>query len=147
MGRSREIDIENKTKENQKYVSGRDSFSSQSPLEDIPLLLPQEADKPVAPNVDHKLNGLNTTEEQKAEALAPNRQMIGFADDFDAVDFHHEMNSNSVPEFGFKTSEECWETSEEGDHDIYISECGQVGPRLACRSQVSYCFGIFIKIS
>lgn len=154
MGRSREIGIENKsTEENQKDLTRRDSFSSQSPSEDIPLLLPQESDKLVAPNVDDKSNGLNTnhnildrtsgfygsctipSNEYKTEALAPNSKIRGTIDGLDAVDLQREMNSNSVREFGLDKREEWWEKTEE-NHDIYSSKCGQVGPRLACRCQI-----------
>lgn len=156
MGRSQEIGIENNsTEENQKDLTRRDSFSSQSPSEDIPLLLPQESDKLVAPNFDDKSNSLNTnhnildkpsgvygictvsSNEYKTEALAPNSQMVGSIDDLDAVDLQCKMNSNLVPEFGLDKTEEWWETTEE-NHDIYSSKCGQVGPRLACHCQVSY---------
>lgn len=156
MGRSREIGIENKsTEENQKDLTRRDSFSSQSPSEDIPLLLPQESDKLVAPNVDDNSNGLNTnhnildrtsgfygsytipSNEYKTEALTPNSKIRGTIDGLDAVDLQREMNSNSVREFGLDKREEWWEKTEE-NHDIYSSKCGQVGPRLACRCQVSY---------
>ncbi|XP_069144851.1 phospholipase D zeta 1 isoform X1 [Solanum lycopersicum] len=45
MGRSREIEVESKTTELQwKDLNGQDAFPSGSPPEDIPLLLPQEAD-------------------------------------------------------------------------------------------------------
>ncbi|XP_022719474.1 phospholipase D zeta 2 isoform X2 [Durio zibethinus] len=54
---NREINIESKGEVNQKDLSRQDSFSSRSPFEDIPLLLPQESDGLVS-NGDQKLNSL-----------------------------------------------------------------------------------------
>ncbi|CAI8603501.1 unnamed protein product [Vicia faba] len=55
MGRSKEIDIDDKKDEdNKKEIDRQDSFSLQSPLQDIPLLLPQEADGAVTSNGDDR---------------------------------------------------------------------------------------------
>lgn len=55
MGRSREVDVENK---NAEVIENYDSFPSESPPEDVPLLLPPEASDMEASNIDNKLNGL-----------------------------------------------------------------------------------------
>lgn len=45
MGRSREIEVKSETADlNSEDLNGQDPFPSGSPPEDIPLLLPQEAD-------------------------------------------------------------------------------------------------------
>lgn len=59
MGRSREIEVESKTTELQwKDLNGQDAFPSGSPPEDIPLLLPQEADCDEVSCADEKWTGL-----------------------------------------------------------------------------------------
>ncbi|KAK4378885.1 hypothetical protein RND71_000747 [Anisodus tanguticus] len=60
MGRNREVEIESKTAEpNSKDLNGQDPFPSGSPPEDIPLLLPQEADcDEEVSSADEKLTGL-----------------------------------------------------------------------------------------
>ncbi|KAK2637963.1 hypothetical protein Ddye_025758 [Dipteronia dyeriana] len=145
MGRSQQIDIvSKKTEQNRKDL---DSFSSRSALEDIPLLLPQESDKLVESDTDHKLNGLNvkhnhrdkppgvsgncmlSTQKYKAEALVPDMQLTGLADGIESMDLQNEENLNLDEKFSSKMSDEWWESSEE---DKY----GEVGPRMACSCQV-----------
>lgn len=47
LGRSKEIDIERKISDlNPEEINRKDSFSSQTPPDDIPLLLPREANDP-----------------------------------------------------------------------------------------------------
>lgn len=112
MGRSKNIDIECKNpEENQKSLNRQDSISSLSPLEDIPLLLPQEADGLVTSNVDEKLNCLHM-----------NHNLLDQPGNF-SLSFRKEMNSD-----------EEWEAPEEGNHVVAANDC--VGPRTACRCQV-----------
>lgn len=62
MGRSREVDVENTNAEvNAKHLirEESDSFSSESPPEDVPLLLPPEASDMEASDIDNRLNGLS----------------------------------------------------------------------------------------
>ncbi|GAV58550.1 PLDc domain-containing protein/PLDc_2 domain-containing protein, partial [Cephalotus follicularis] len=154
MGRSREIDIESKkTEENKNIFSRQDSFSSQSPLEDIPLLLPQEADGLIASNVDHELNGLYTYHNlhdqstgfcgsfafsctnSKVESLVQDTQMKCIVDDLNPVDTTSELNGDLMVQSGTNINE--WlDTSKEGDRDVSLREYGQVGPRTACCCQV-----------
>lgn len=155
MGRSREIDIKHEnSEENQKGISRQESFSSLSPLEDIPLLLPQEADGLAASNVGSKLNGLHmnhslldqptgvignfssTFQDPEVEASVADTQIKGFVNDLDSLDLQSEIDSNAVPECGMKTSDEWWETPKEGNHAVAGNDC--IGPRTACRVQVSY---------
>lgn len=63
MGRSQEIEIERKVVTiNENHFGRQDSFSSQSPPEDIPLLLPHEASAPDESNIDEQLNGVDYNE-------------------------------------------------------------------------------------
>ncbi|XP_048236121.1 phospholipase D zeta 1 [Ricinus communis] len=142
MGRSKEIDIErNNAEENQKDIARQDSFSL-SPLQDVPLLLPQEADAPVLSTVDQKVIA-----EYRNSNLPdqPTRSCESFS-----FSFQKSKVEGSVPETPFKgcvdelgfldpqssseISDEWSVTSEEDDHDV--SACGQVGPRTACRCQI-----------
>lgn len=143
---SREIDIESKSLDkNHKDLTRQDSFSWQSPLEDIPLLLPQEGDKIViSSTMDHKLNGLHSNQNDKSfeiikrcmlpsqkykvEAFSPDMQIVGIPDDL------------VVLELCSKVSDEWGEIPEEGNQDIFVGENEPIGPRIACRCQVSYIF-------
>ncbi|KAF8392647.1 hypothetical protein HHK36_022996 [Tetracentron sinense] len=157
MGRSREIKAENKiVEDNQKDFKRQDSFSSRSPLQDIPLLLPQEADGLHTSNVDPKLNGLVMTHnyldqpsrvsrslsfsfcKSKVEPLVPDMPMKGFVDDLDSMDLHREMSLDvvAVAQSDMQNSDNWWETQERGDQVVSIDETGQVGPRTPCRCQV-----------
>lgn len=144
MGRSREIDMEDKNSENQNDLTRQNSFSSQSPSQDIPLLLPQEADGLAVPDLDQKLNSQHTDlnnlldqpNESKVEALVPDEQMEGFMDDLDSKD-QRKINLNMVDESGMPISDEWWENQEESNHNITVDDCGQVGPRTACHCQVT----------
>ncbi|XP_050223609.1 phospholipase D zeta 1-like [Mercurialis annua] len=135
MGISREIDIENKTAGKKlKDMAREDSFSL-FPLQDVPLLLPQEADAPVPSCENKNFNCLDqqtgycenfsfSLHKSKVENPVPGTVPKGFA---------VEVNSLNIQRNSQK-SEVCSVTSEEDDHNI--SSCGQVGPRTACRCQV-----------
>lgn len=141
MGRSKEVDIEGKKgEENQDDIIRQNSLSSLSPLEDIPLLLPQEPDAQVAHSIDQKLavkhdnqidqpNGIYksfSSSKSKSDHVDPDMPMPDFADELDSADLQNKVH---IPD---KWSE----TSEEDDRDVYISEHGQSGPRIACHCQV-----------
>ncbi|KAJ6434536.1 hypothetical protein OIU84_018117 [Salix udensis] len=142
MGRS--IDIERKNAEgNQKDISRIDSLASLSPIRDIPLLLPQEADATVVNGVDHKLTAKNmnndhldqsawhgdsfsfTLQKSKDENLAQDTLVKNPVNEHDSVDLE------SIMQMSDRSSE-----SEKDDPDVSASECGQVGPRVSCRCQV-----------
>ncbi|KAG8649642.1 hypothetical protein MANES_08G114700v8 [Manihot esculenta] len=141
MGRSREIDIGNKkAEENEKDIARQDSFSL-SPLQDVPLLLPQEAEALVLHSIDETLTtkGKNenlpdqptgfcgsfsfSLQKSEVECLVPDAHVKDSVDALDSVDLQSNM------------SEEWSGTSEEDDHDVSAGECGQVGPRTACHCQ------------
>lgn len=142
MGRS--IDIESKNAEgNQKDISRIDSLASLSPIRDIPLLLPQEADATVVNGVNHKLTAKNmnkdhldqsawhgdsfsfTLQKSKDENLAQDTLVKNPVSEHDFVDLE------SIMQMSDRSSE-----SEKDDPDVSASECGQVGPRVPCRCQV-----------
>lgn len=155
MGRGRGRDIEHKnSEENQKGISRQDSFSSRSPLQDIPLLLPLEADGLAASNIDSKLIGPHLNHnlvdrpngecgsysfsfqksEVEVEVAAPDARINGHVYDLDCMDLQSEMDSDIVAQCGMKASDEC-ETPKEGDHDVAANDC--VGPCTSCHVQVS----------
>lgn len=143
--RGRSIDIESKNGEgNQKDTSRIDYFSSVSPIRDIPLLLPQEADATVVNGVNHELTAKNmnndrldqsawhcdsfsfTLQKSKDGNLAQDTPVKNPVDEHDFVDLESIM----------QISDRSSETSEKDVPDVSASECGQVGPRVSCRCQV-----------
>ncbi|ONI04374.1 hypothetical protein PRUPE_6G317900 [Prunus persica] len=131
MGRSREIDVEKKNKE--------ETPNSFSPSQDIPLLLPQEADGLNAPIVDKKPSALDLNHnllEQPTDDLYADMQMEGFVDDLHSMDLKSETNLNMVAQSGLTTSNEGLESPEEHDHAVAADDYGQIGPRTACHCQV-----------
>nr|XP_015875057.2 phospholipase D zeta 1-like [Ziziphus jujuba var. spinosa] len=142
MGKSREIDIENNNSENQTDISRQNSFSSQSPLQDIPLLLPQEADGLAVPNLDQENslqanhNLLDHPNGTKVEALVPDEQINGSVGDLDFTDHQRNINLNMEEDSSMTVSDEWWENQEESYHNAAVHDCGEVGPRIACHCQV-----------
>ncbi|BBH06514.1 phospholipase D P1 [Prunus dulcis] len=131
MGRSREIDVEKKNKE--------ETLNSFSPSQDIPLLLPQEADGLNAPIVDKKPSALDLNHnllDQPTDDLYADMQMEGFVDDLHSMDLKSETNLNMVAQSGLTTSNEGLESPEEHDHAVAADDYGQIGPRTACHCQV-----------
>lgn len=152
---SREINHENKVQNGPKEIKRLDSFSPRSSSQDIPLLLPQEADGMGVALDDSRSKGLDPTSDHhiqprrnsgsfslsflksKAESLLPDMQMKGFVDDHDFLDFKTKVSSGVVEESVTKMSdEEWWETQERGNQLPSIDENEQVGPRTSCRCQV-----------
>lgn len=140
MGRSREIDIEKKNKEDNQNGTIRENFSSPSPLQDIPLLLPQEADGLDAPILDQKLSAMRLNQNllnQPTNGLVSDPQTKGFMDDLHSRDLKSESNLNTVTQSGSTTPNEWSESSDNGDHAVAADDYGQIGPRTACEIQVS----------
>ncbi|KAJ9181873.1 hypothetical protein P3X46_005920 [Hevea brasiliensis] len=146
-GNSKELEVENKNLEdNCKGIKRQDSFSSRSSLQDIPLLLPQEAEGPDVSDGCSKLNGLDSTpgrslslafRKSKVEPVVQDMPMKGFVDDHGILDLHVKMSLDLLPHTGTKTSDlEWWETQERGYQVGLGDETGQVGPRTSCRCQV-----------
>lgn len=161
MGKSTEIEIGNKYI-NDTEIKRNDSFSSS--YQDVPLLMPQEANGLEAVKIiEPKINGLNAQHDlhgqpsrpgkssfcfrkPKVEPLISDMPMRGFVDDLDASDFQSEFSSQ-VRQSSSEVSEmEWWEAQERGDQVVSSDEIGQVGPRVSCRCQVSFNFMHSLKI-
>ena len=147
MGRSKEIEFESKNVEDKnKGIKRQDSFSSRSSLQDIPLLLPQEAEELDSCSGFPKSNLLDSTasksvsfssRKSKIEPAITDTPMKGFVDDLASLDLHMERSSDVRRQPGSKISDlEWWETQERGDQVGFVDEAGQVGPRTSCRCQV-----------
>ncbi|KAK8508476.1 hypothetical protein V6N12_011461 [Hibiscus sabdariffa] len=105
MGRSKEIEFESKNVEESKKDGERqDSFSSGSSLQDIPLLLHQEAKELDSCSVFLKSNGLGTTasksvsfafRKSKIEPAVVGTPMKGFVDDLGSLDLYNERSSDA----------------------------------------------------
>ncbi|KAF6141252.1 hypothetical protein GIB67_024336 [Kingdonia uniflora] len=151
MGKNREIEAESKNVEDKHNdIKRNESFSSRSSLQDIPLLLPQEADGIDVAIGNHHLNGLVMTHNRldqpsrasrslpfsflksKVDSLVPDMQMKGFVDNHDSLDRHRESSQTNI----YNSDKEWWETQERGDQVLSDDEAGQVGPRTPCRCQV-----------
>ncbi|XP_057488567.1 phospholipase D zeta 1-like isoform X1 [Actinidia eriantha] len=149
---SREMDVQINVGNNHKDIKRQDSFSSRSSYQDVPLLIPQEADgldSSSGLNGDSKLNVLDRTRDfhdqpskgkspfsfrkPKIEPLITDMPLKGFVDDLDMLDHQHLLSSDVLVLPGNK---EWWETQERGDHVVSADETGQVGPRSSCRCQV-----------
>lgn len=122
----------------------QDSFSSRSSLQDIPLLLPQEAEPVDNSPRGPKSNGSDTAtsksvsfrqQKAKIDPVETDMQMKGFVDDRDSPDSKKMSMDRTQP--GTKTSDgEWWETQERGDQVGFADDSGQVGPRTPCQCQV-----------
>ncbi|KAK6146193.1 hypothetical protein DH2020_020062 [Rehmannia glutinosa] len=154
LGKSKEINIGDKNDYgNHQDLKRNDSFSSVSSFQDVPLLMPQEADGLDSVKIEPKLNGFNTLHDlhgqqsrsskspfffrkSKIEPLISDMPMRGFVDDLDTLDLHSELSSN-VMQPGLEVPEkEWWETQERGGQVVSTDEIGQVGPRVSCRCQI-----------
>lgn len=135
-----------------KKIKRHDSFSSGSSSQDIPLLMPQEAEGGESFKEELKINGFHTGNDfhdqrsrssripfsfrrTRVEPLVPDLPMKGFVDDLDQ---NLELSSNLVQPGMKKSDKDWWETQERGDQVVSLEESGQVGPRVSCRCQVSY---------
>ncbi|XP_016433521.2 phospholipase D zeta 1 isoform X1 [Nicotiana tabacum] len=133
-----------------KKIKRHDSFSSGSSSQDIPLLMPQEAEGGESFKEELKINGFHTGNgfhdqrsrssripfsfrRTRVEPLVPDLPMKGFVDDLDQ---NLELSSNLVQPGMKKSDKDWWETQERGDQVVSLEESGQVGPRVSCRCQV-----------
>ncbi|XVE89606.1 hypothetical protein DITRI_Ditri20bG0009200 [Diplodiscus trichospermus] len=149
---NREIDIESKGEIDQKDLSRQDSFSSRSPFEDIPLLLPQESGLLVS-NGDKNLNGLlskhehlsqehgihgsfSTSHDSEVDSLGSDTQTKGTEDDHNSMDPRCDLESDEMPQSDMEIPDEWWETTANDGSDASAGEYGETGPRIACHCQV-----------
>ncbi|KAL2468632.1 Phospholipase D p1 [Forsythia ovata] len=154
MGRTKEIDIDHKNSDvNHKDISRKDSFSSESPLEDVPLLLPPEANGPETSIVEHKSIFLKSNECHKTpinghfEGLSfayqeykygnslPVMNTSGHAGDHEWVNIRSEaLLEAAASELQVK---DFWcETLEQGSKSVLSNELAQVGPHTSCHCQI-----------
>ena len=144
-----------------KAINRQDSYCS---FQDIPLLIPQEADGLEASGGHPQQNGLGkahnvhgqTTRlsktpfyfrKSKGEPSGSDMPMRGFVDDQDASTLKQARASGSVVHPSIKSSDrEWWETQERGNLVVSADETGQVGPRAICRCQVRFnpCNTVFL---
>lgn len=136
-------------------IKRQDSDSSLSSFQDIPLLIPQEADGSGASNEDPKSNelemGHDFDEQSSRDGKVPFsfRKLIdepsvaatpvkGFINDLDYL-AHKQDLFLDVLHPGNRTTEEAWsETQEQDGQLVSADEPTQVGPRVSCRCQVNY---------
>ncbi|KAL4310950.1 hypothetical protein GQ457_01G030530 [Hibiscus cannabinus] len=137
MGSSKEI-----AQDSSSHAGHRqDSFSSISSLQDIPLLLPQEADCSLFPksNEPDSTAGKSTYfafRKSKIEPVA-DTPMTSFVDNLGSLDISMEKPVDIKRQSGSKLIDpEWWETQERGDQVGVLDETGQVGPRTSCRCQI-----------
>ncbi|KAG7013656.1 Phospholipase D zeta 1 [Cucurbita argyrosperma subsp. argyrosperma] len=152
---SRELEVEKKSFDNSRGTTIQDSFSRGSSFQDIPLLLPQEADGPDAENEGPKLNGLVPVgspldqpskissslpfsfRKIKVEPIGSDMPLKGFVDDLDHLDSHGKSSGDGKTHHHVKSSEfEWWEKQDREHHGGFTDESGQVGPCASCRCQV-----------
>lgn len=144
MGKSKEINFENKT---------QDLFSSRLSYQDIPLLLPQEPDGLLVSSskvngevnhnhVDHPSRTCQSStlsfRKTKGDHSVPDMQMKAFVDELGSLVTQSETQSNVIAQT--TADKEWWEGQERGNQ-VAVDETGQVGPRTQCRCQVSI-FGV-----
>ncbi|RAL54277.1 hypothetical protein DM860_001405 [Cuscuta australis] len=133
-------------------IKKQDSSSSQSSCQDIPLLMPQEADdmdimgEPkscgFSPGYDFHDQPSGTasilfpSQKAKLEPFSPGMPMQGFVDDVNTMD-HQRRLSSSLMHPGTTTSDKEWCEIPECSSQVFQSgETGQVGPRARCRCQI-----------
>ncbi|KAG8370465.1 hypothetical protein BUALT_Bualt14G0119700 [Buddleja alternifolia] len=151
MGMNKEIESGDKNiNSNHKDIKRNDSFSSGSSFQDIPLLMPQEADEIDAVKGEPKLNGLNSSHDQpsrpsripfrfgksKIGPLIPDMPMRGFVDDHDPLELQTKFSSHAMHPNSDVSEKEWWESQERGDQVVSADEIGQVGPCVSCRCQI-----------
>ncbi|KAM7463111.1 hypothetical protein LguiA_031232 [Lonicera macranthoides] len=148
MGSSRETAVGSKNVgENCKDFKRQGSLSSQSSFQDIPLLMPQEAEGHDGSIGEPKLNGLGKQSrahrpppfpfgKSKIEPLVSDVAMGGFVDDLDTLNFRRDLSSDVVQPSMNTSNKEWWEIQERGNQVVSSDETGQVGPRVQCRCQV-----------
>ncbi|KAL0387383.1 UNVERIFIED_CONTAM: Phospholipase D zeta 1 [Sesamum radiatum] len=153
MGRSSSIDIERKTSEvNTEEIGRKDFFSPQTPPEDIPLLLPHEADGPDSTIMENKSNGLNSNDHFPAELSdrftvssfsyqdsgcpTSGDTRSGFSDDDYSSDPQSAMVMGAVSESDLQVKDYWWETQEQTFEVMSTNGVTQVGPRSSCHCQV-----------
>lgn len=154
MRNSKEMVVERRMAEDSYVdIKRQDSDSSLSSFQDIPLLIPQEADGSGASNEGSKSNelemGHNFDEQSSRDGKVPFsfRKLIdepsvaatpmkGFLND-DYLALKQDL-SLDVLHPGNRTEKEWSEAQEQDDQLVSADEPTQVGPRVSCCCQVNY---------
>lgn len=155
MGRSTELSFENKDLEqsHQKQTT-EDLYSSLSPQEDIPLLMPQEAgghpDSDMGTNslsmnhnffnkpVEIQRSVMDSLQTHNVEPLTRYEETNGLLDEFGFLDEFGARESTIVTPAYMKTSDDWLETEHESKHLVAINEVQEIGPLTSSNCQVSY---------
>ncbi|KAL5565959.1 hypothetical protein UlMin_029123 [Ulmus minor] len=143
MGRSKEI---KNAEENQKDMTRENSFSSLSPLQNIPLLLPQESEGLADPDSEQKQNDLlenhNLIDQPNGicrDLSSSGEKDIVQATDTETKDFVNETDF-TVPQSEMNLDmtgiDEWWENLEASDPNGTDDNCVDIGPRSTCRCQI-----------
>ncbi|GAB4835774.1 Phospholipase D zeta 1 [Ancistrocladus abbreviatus] len=151
MRRSQAIEISAHKVEMQQNLNRPDSFSSESPCQDIPLLLPQdcygvdvpfiddEFDRHREHHLEHpiKVSGsLFTFQNSKVEPILQGMQMKGFVNDAECTKLQSKETSYQMADLCTENSMDWWEDQERGYQEVSVNETSQVGPRTSCHCQV-----------
>lgn len=167
MGASKETNGETERKQNHDMdikINRLNSLTTPASCQDIPLLLPHEPDHHAFPNGDFGMNGMNINNGLSDKANKrnwkqplPNRkakqdlslqdlQMKGFVDNVGSPEVSvSKQYDTSKPDMQH-IDKEWWETQERGDQVASVLDVGEVGPRTACRCQVSFFRVLVIKL-
>lgn len=151
MGRSTELSFENKDSEqdHQKQTTV-DFYSSLSPQQDIPLLLPQEAGglpdlniETSSPSMNHHfLNKPVEIQRSLMDSLTQYAETYGSLDEFGFLDEfgdlgHPREAAIDAPAY-MKTSDDWLETEPESNHVVAVNDVKEIGPITTSNCQVSY---------
>ncbi|KAI3494535.1 hypothetical protein L1887_40667 [Cichorium endivia] len=150
MGNNKELEDENSNSnllEPHKPTTNQDDSSSSASSEDIPLLIPQEADGLEAssntqPNGSKDYHNQRTRSSRssfsfrkpKHETPVPDMQLRDFVDE--RASLNEKEFADVAPPRQRMNDKEWWETQERGSLVVSADETGQVGPCVSCRCQV-----------
>lgn len=149
LGRSKDIDIERKISEyNPEEINRQDSFSPQTPPDDIPLLLPHEANDSDSSTMENKVKGFNSGKYYSTELSRHRtgssypyhdlpRTRYSFIDNDHSADLPS-ATLEAITESDLRAKDEWLETQEQTCDVISTDEVTDVGPRALCQCQVSY---------
>lgn len=133
-------------------INRQDSFSSLAAFQDIPLLIPQEADGVDSASGNLRQSGLgksNNNFHGQPQPSRPPRAPFSFRKSKIAPLFMDMPMRGFVDEQGRSSvtvvhppmkshDREWWESQERGNLVVSADESGQVGPRVTCRCQVTF---------
>ncbi|KAJ8447810.1 hypothetical protein Cgig2_015173 [Carnegiea gigantea] len=146
LGRGAEVDIP--TNEKRKDVHRQDSFSSQSPELDVPLLLPQDSDIADASKSNNTLGkdqivadyankggrGSCFTDSKVDSVAQCTTDMI--VDPVVSTEVESDNTFDQMSLLQTQSSVDWWETQERVDQIDFCNEPSQVGPHTSCNCQI-----------